>query len=796
MADNQFTARPIRTPSSAAEDPAGLLRRPFPTSAWFTNLLWSGGEDPVQVFPYHVCVRGPPNAGTAAADRGLWVNKPYYTGNQDGGVIFDTFPELQLTLAELQAASNPTITAADWDDLSVTMKFTAGPGAPTMNFPLVKGSPYITAQVPTPAKPLLRAPRAGSGGASIGSVTRVAPNKLKLVTQQIPFSGQHTWLLWASKPISFTAAGSAVSIWDAASAAGTFAGTIRLAWMPNAGAAGAAAIEAMLDSYVDAVPLGGSVTAWSNVGQSTGSYRMSWSTTSMTSPGSPPNQQLLMLALPHHIDTLAVPAAAAAGSAAAFPLGLTNGAYVMSVRGPLVPVVGSCWLLQENLPPLTTDTQAAAANLKSASMRANIEQTLLADLPLVLPPPSLPASNIFADWPSGARSWPWKGMQNVDAYFGGSELHAMGHLIYIARALEATAPAAGSTFGPTAAAAAVNVTNALKQLLLKRLQLPCTFAVPGGGANPGSLCYDNVFKLVTTARAQSATSGDGVEFFSRTGTDHHFHYGYWVSAAAAVAAEDPAWYRQNLEPYVTTLVRDYANNDKDDPFFAYARHKDWYMGHSWAAGLQSSWDGKNQESSSEAVNAYLAVAQLGKATGNAALEGWGRLLLANEVTAARKYTQVYGGNDIYAQIAGNSTANGISKAKVATILFAAKASAYNWFDPDILTRHGIQWMPFTIAGSSQLLPAAWLAEAWPMVAAGTTIPANRFWAPTDGSGGAQLGWRVLLAMAQAVIPGQQDAAWAALAALPIDASGGYALCGTIGRLTRTAAKWWIATRPA
>jgi hypothetical protein len=97
-------------------------------------------------------------------------------------------------------------------------------------------------------------------------------------------------------------------------------------------------------------------------------------------------------------------------------------------------------------------------------------------------------------------------MQNVDVYFGGSELHAMGQLIYIARALEATAPAAGSSFGPTAATAAVNVTNALKQLLLKRLQLPCTFAVPGGGTNPGSLCYDNVFKLVTTARAQSVST--------------------------------------------------------------------------------------------------------------------------------------------------------------------------------------------------------------------------------------------------------------------------------------------------
>lgn len=348
-----------------------LLARPrLPQFCLSNHQSWAAAQHQSNILWHHTLGRCPCNNH---ADTVLHASILQLLHN----ICYSSHAALQLTLAELQAASNPTITAADWDDLSVTMKFTAGPGAPTMNNPVVKGSPYITAQVPTPAKPLLRAPRAGSGGASIGSVTRVAPNKLKLVTQQIPFSGQHTWLLWASKPISFTAAGSAVSIWDAASAAGTFAGTIRLAWMPNAGAAGAAAIEAMLDSYVDAVPLGGSVTAWSNVGQSTGSYRMSWSTTSMTSPGSPPNQQLLMLALPHHIDTLAVPAAAAAGSAAAFPLGLTNGAYVMSVRGPLVPVVGSCWLLQENLPPLTTDTQAAAANLKSASMRANIEQTLL-----------------------------------------------------------------------------------------------------------------------------------------------------------------------------------------------------------------------------------------------------------------------------------------------------------------------------------------------------------------------------------------------------------------------------------
>jgi len=61
--------------------------------------------------------------------------------------------------------------------------------------------------------------------------------------------------------------------------------------------------------------------------------------------------------------------------------------------------------------------------------------------------------------------------------------------------------------------------------------------------------------------------------------------------------------------------------------------------------------------------------------------------------------------------------------------------------------------------------------------------------------GPSLGWRVLLTMAQSMVPGQQTAAWNALMALPVDGDGGYALSGTIGRLTRTAAKWWIATRP-
>lgn len=59
------------------------------------------------------------------------------------------------------------------------------------------------------------------------------------------------------------------------------------------------------------------------------------------------------------------------------------------------------------------------------------------------------------------------------------------------------------------------------------------------------------------------------------GTDHHFHYGYWVGAAAAVASQNPAWYKTYLEPAIKALIRDFANNDKTDPLFPFARHKDW-----------------------------------------------------------------------------------------------------------------------------------------------------------------------------------------------------------------------------
>ena len=79
--------------------------------------------------------------------------------------------------------------------------------------------------------------------------------------------------------------------------------------------------------------------------------------------------------------------------------------------------------------------------------------------------------------------------------------------------------------------------------------------------------------------------------------------------------EEPAFYTENKDE-ILDLLRDYANPSSEDPYFTVTRCKDWYLGHSWAMGLFEAGDNRNQESTSEAINAYYAVALLGLATGD------------------------------------------------------------------------------------------------------------------------------------------------------------------------------------
>ena len=118
--------------------------------------------------------------------------------------------------------------------------------------------------------------------------------------------------------------------------------------------------------------------------------------------------------------------------------------------------------------------------------------------------------------------------------------------------------------------------------------------------------------------------------------DHHFHYGYFVAAAATLARFDPAW-AQRYGPMVDTLIRDANNYDRTDSRFPYLRDFDVYAGHDWASGDAPFGAGNNQESSSEGMNFDGAVIEWGEATGNREVRDAGIFMYTTQAEAINRY---------------------------------------------------------------------------------------------------------------------------------------------------------------
>lgn len=201
----------------------------------------------------------------------------------------------------------------------------------------------------------------------------------------------------------------------------------------------------------------------------------------------------------------------------------------------------------------------------------------------------------------------------------------------------------------------------------------------------------------------SYTTGDsGVDFGNTYYNDHHFHYGYFVYTAAIIGYLDPTWLAAHKD-YVNALVRDYANPSTGDNYFPVYRAFDWYHGHSWAHGLYESYDGKDEESSSEDSMSAYAIKMWGKTIGDSNMEARGNLQLAITARSLQNYFLYQSSNTIEpSNFVGN---------KVSGILFENKIDHTTYFGTNIEYIQGIHMIPL-LPSSTLTRTGTFVTEEW------------------------------------------------------------------------------------
>ena len=345
----------------------------------------------------------------------------------------------------------------------------------------------------------------------------------------------------------------------------SFSGSIQIAKLP------ANVTESFYDLAAGAYPTSGTISGYAS--GSTASYNLAWQKGGQYAD----DTSLLMFALPHHLESFD-------GTTSAL---VTQVQLQTTVKGVATAVYADAWtMLEDSLP---TDMGFAPWRPENGSV-STLSSSAVAAIQSV----------------SAAEA-----SQNMSAqtdlnsmYYSGKALSKFAQIVYTMNTL--------SQQQGLAAAALVELESA--------------FAVFTNNQQQYSLLYDTDWKGVVSS-ASYVTGDSGADFGNSYYNDHHFHYGYFISAAAVIGSLDSSWLADNMD-YVNALVRDVSNPSSQDQYFPVFRSFDWYNGHSLAKGLFESGDGKDEESTSEDANFAYSLKMWGKTIGDASMEARGNLMLS------------------------------------------------------------------------------------------------------------------------------------------------------------------------
>lgn len=194
----------------------------------------------------------------------------------------------------------------------------------------------------------------------------------------------------------------------------------------------------------------------------------------------------------------------------------------------------------------------------------------------------------------------------TDTYFSGKELYSSAQLLNLAYQL--------------------NESDIASTIQTKLRQELVTWLSTNNERTQKYFYYDS--KLMSIV-------GESPSFGSEDANDHHFHYGYFIYSAGILGKYDKEFVK-SYQDQVNLLVADIANY-KSTEDLPQRRVFDPFFGHSWASGSSPFNAGNNQESISEALNAWTGISIWAMQTKNSELAEQANWMLSVESAAAKAY---------------------------------------------------------------------------------------------------------------------------------------------------------------
>jgi endoglucanase Acf2 len=260
---------------------------------------------------------------------------------------------------------------------------------------------------------------------------------------------------------------------------------------------------------------------------------------------------------------------------------------------------------------------------------------------------------------------------------------------------------------------------------LLKTAMECHYTPGKCGGVPNAF-YDQKWGGIASKQGFSTKMCGLADFGNACYNDHHYHYGYFIHAGAILLELKPEMKgERNFVSYINSMVRDISNPSTKDTYFPQFRAFDWFDMHSWSHGVTPSADGKDEESTSEDMNAYFGLQMWAKANGAKNLRHTAEMQLALLAHSARNLFLISDDNKVHPK--------DYFKNRVTGIFFESKVHYGTFFGASSIFIHGIQMLPLTPA-----LPLArdkeFCKQEWRDIVSKIPLP----------MGGSHAGWGALL----------------------------------------------------